>query len=159
MADLLVQAFMQSLRNFSQDLRFAARILRRNPGFTTLAVLTLALGIGANTAIFTVANALFLRPLPYTHPDRLVLVSTLDSSTGLLRGGFSYPRFQFLVEHSRSFTGLTAFTNEAFSVTGAAGPEQLSAARVSWNFFGVLGVAPIRGRTFRPEEDRAGVRL
>lgn len=156
MADLLVQAFMQSLRNFSQDLRFAARILRRNPGFTTLAVLTLALGIGANTAIFTVANALFLRPLPYTHPDRLVLVSTLDSSTGLLRGGFSYPRFQFLVEHSRSFTGLAAFTNEAFSVTGAGGPEQLSAARVSWNFFGVLGVAPIRGRTFRPEEDRAG---
>ena len=142
------------MRNF----RYAARTLAKSPGFTLVAIVTLALGIGANTAIFSVANALLLRPLPYAHPDRLVLVYAVKADAPFAIQPFSYLRLTFLNEKSRAFAGFAAFTNETFNLTGTGDPEQLSAARVSWNFFNVLGVSPAIGRAFLPEEDQPGAR-
>jgi putative ABC transport system permease protein len=142
------------MRNF----RYAARTLAKSPGFTLVAIVTLALGIGANTAIFSVANALLLRPLPYAHPDRLVLVYAVKADAPFAIQPFSYLRATFLNEKSRAFAGFAAFTNETFNLTGTGDPEQLSAARVSWNFFNVLGVSPAIGRAFLPEEDQPGAR-
>jgi len=134
-----------------QDLRYGLRMLAKSPGFTAVAILTLALGIGANTAIFSVANALLIRPLPYPDPDRLVIVT---NARGTNRRPFSYTRATFLQEHNRSFSGFAPFVAENFNLTGRGDPEQLPAVRVAWNFFEVLGVGPALGRTFRPEEDR-----
>ncbi len=138
------------------DLRCALRLVTKSPGFGAVAILTLAVGIGANTAIFSVANALLLRPLPYTAPDRLVVISAEQKKSGTRGGPLSWPRFEFTREHSRSLAGLAAFTPEVFNLTGLGDPEQVRAARVSWNFLDVLGVAPALGRTFRTEEDRPG---
>jgi predicted permease len=126
------------------------RTLARAPGFTAVAILTLAVGIGANTAIFSVANALLLKPLPFAQPERLALINRQGG------GPLSWPKFQFIREHARSFSAIAAFTSETFNLTGRGDPEQVRAARVSWNFFDVLGVRPALGRTFRPEEDRPG---
>ena len=126
-------------------------MLAKSPGFTVVAVLTLALGIGANTAIFSVADALLIRPLPYQDPDRLVIVT---NAMGPNRRAFSYLRATFLQEHSRSFEGFVPFVAENFNMTGRGDPEQLPAVRVGWNFFQVLGVGPALGRSFRSEEDR-----
>jgi putative ABC transport system permease protein len=135
------------------DLRYAARTLTKTPGFTLTAVLTLALGIGANTAIFSVANALLLRPLPYQDGDELAIVT---NARGPNRRPFSYLRAEFLREHSRSISGLAPFMSDNFNMTGHGEPEQLSAVRVGSNFFEVLGVRPALGRTFVEEDDRAG---
>jgi predicted permease len=126
-------------------------MLAKSPGFTAVAILTLALGIGANTAIFSVADALLIRPLPYQDPDRLVIVT---NARGPNRRPFSYIRATFLQEHSRSLAGFAPFVTENFNLTGRGDPEQLPAARVAYNFFQVLGVGPALGRAFRPEEDR-----
>jgi putative ABC transport system permease protein len=133
-------------------------MLLKSPGFALVAIVTLALGIGANTAIFSVANALLLRPLPYAHPERLVLVYAEKPDTPGDIHPLSYPHATFLSEKSRAFSGFAAFTSENFNLTGVGDPEQLSAARVSWNFFDVLGVRPAMGRAFLPEEDRPGGR-
>src|SRR5579864_3064294 len=134
-----------------QDLRYGARMLAKSPGFAAVAILTLALGIGANTAIFSVADALLIRPLPYPDPDRLVIVT---NAHGPNRRPFSYLRATFLQEHSRSFAGFAPFVTENFNLTRRGEPEQLPAVRVAWNFFQVLGVGPALGRSFRAEEDR-----
>jgi putative ABC transport system permease protein len=139
-----------------RNIRYAGRMLRKSPGFALVAIVTLALGIGANTAIFSVANALLLRPLPYAHPERLVLVYEAKAGAGGESRPFSFPHATFLIEKSRAFSAFAAFTNENFNLTGLGDPEQLSAARVSWNFFDVLGVRPAIGRGFLPEEDRPG---
>jgi putative ABC transport system permease protein len=136
-----------------QDLRYGVRMLAKSPGFTAIAILTLAVGIGANTAIFSVADALLIRPLPYQDPDRLVIVT---NARGPNRRPFSYPRAAFIQEHSRSFDGFAPFVTENFNISGRGDPEQLPAARVAFNFFQVLGVRPALGRTFRAEEDRPG---
>src|SRR5579864_1052444 len=136
-----------------QDLRYGLRLHGKNPGFTAVAILTLALGIGANTTIFSAVNALLIRPLPYPDPDRLVIVT---NARGPNRRPFSYRRARFLEEHARSFAGFAPFVAENFNLTGRGYPEQLPAVRVAWNFFQVLGVGPALGRTFRPEEDRPG---
>jgi predicted permease len=133
-----------------QDVRYGFRMLAKAPGFTTIAILTLALGIGANTAIFSVADALLIRPLPYPDPDRLVIAT---NAHGVNRRPFSYIRAKFIEEHSRSLAGFAPFVTENFNLTGRGDPEQLPAARVAWNFFEVLGVGPTLGRAFRPEED------
>jgi putative ABC transport system permease protein len=138
------------------DLRQAIRLLRKNPGFTSIAVLTLALGIGANTAIFTIANALLLRPLPYANPGRLVLVSGTRPHTSGDNGWLSFPFFNVLRERSRAFSGIATCIFENFSLTGRGDPEEISAARASSNFFDVLGVKPLLGRTFSPQEDERG---
>src|SRR5690349_9754864 len=125
-----------------QDFLYSLRLFAKNPGFSIVAILTLALGIGANTAIFTVANAVLLRPLPYANPDRLVLLSLADQSLGTSNGVFSLQRFTFVRDHSKSFAAIAAFTNESFNLTEHGDPEQLSAARVTADFFHVLGVHP-----------------
>jgi putative ABC transport system permease protein len=135
------------------DLRQAFRLLAKNPGFTFVAVLTLALGIGANTAIFTIANALLLKSLPYSDPGRLVLVGGRDGAE-IVR--ISLPLFKVLRARSRSYSGLAASIFETFSLTGFGDPEQVLAARTTWNFFDVLGVKPMAGRTFMREEDERG---
>lgn len=138
-----------------EDLRFGARMLAKTRGFTVAAILTLSLGIAANTTIFSVANALLLRPLPYQDSERLVIVT---NARGPNRRSFSYVRATFLQEHSRSFAGLAPFVSSNFNMTGRGEPEQLPAMRVGWNFFQVLGAGPVLGRAFRPEEDQPGAR-
>ena len=139
-----------------QNARFALRIFQRTPGFAAAAVLTLAIGIGANTAIFSVANALLLRPLAYQQPDRLVLINSHRKSANVSQGPLSVPRFEQIEQRNRSFSGVAAFCAEVFNLTGKGDPEQVLSARVSAKFFPVLGVTPALGRSFRPEEDRAG---
>ncbi len=133
-------------------MRYALRMMRKSPGFTAIAILTLALGIGANTAIFTIANSLLLRPLPYQDPDRLVRIATERDQAGYL----SHPYFTELRDHNRSFSGVAAYGQESFNLTGRGEAEQIGAERVTWNLFDVLGVRPIAGRSFRSEEDQAG---
>ncbi|MGE5204369.1 MAG: ABC transporter permease [Chlamydiota bacterium] len=134
-----------------RDLRFAARMLRKNFGFAFLAVLTLALGIGANSAIFTVTNALLLRPFPYHEPQQLVSVEAKDA-------GKDFPatlaRYELLRDRARSFQGVAAWTNDNFNLTGHGEPVQVPVARVSDNFFSLLGVRPELGRAFTAEEGR-----
>ena len=140
------------MSRFAQDLRYAIRILAKSPGFLAVSIFTLAVGIGANTAIFSVANALLLRPLPFAHPDRLVLISANRKDDG--REPLSWPRYTMIDANQRSFRAVAAFTRETFNLTGSGDPAQIEAARVSWNFFDVLGVRPAAGRWFRAEEDR-----
>src|SRR5579872_1766448 len=135
----------------SEDLRFTARMLARSPAFTLVAILTLALGIGANTAIFGVANAVLFRPLPYRDADRLVIVT---HARGPNRRPFTYHRARFIEERSHAFAGFAPFVSENFNLSGRGEPEVLASARVAWKFFEVLGVHPALGRTFHAEEDR-----
>ncbi len=140
------------------DLKHAARILAKSPGFAIVAILTLALGIGANTAIFTVANALLLRPLSFADPDRLEVIEGSPKDRHSLGGAVSYPFFTFAKEHQRSFTDIAACTFENFSMTGRGDAEMVVSGRVSSDFFDLLGVKPVIGRTFLPEEDQRGAR-
>src|SRR6266542_897467 len=138
-----------------QDLRFGARMLLKQPGFTLIAVLTLALGIGANTAIFSIVNAVLLRPFPYKEPERLVMLR----ERGSVGGGFSpsYPNFVDWRAQNTVCSSMSAvLQNESFNFTGAGEPERLQGRRVSAEFFSTLGVKPHVGRDFLPEEDQPG---
>jgi predicted permease len=137
-----------------QDLRYGLRMLAKNPGFTTVAVITLALGIGANTAIFSVVNGVLLRPLPYPEADRLVQV--YERSAQFNEMSVSYPNFLDWEKMNRSFAAMGAYRGESFNFTGAGQPEYIPGAVVTANFFSVLGVKPLQGRTFTPDEDRQG---
>src|SRR5215470_12457019 len=119
-----------------EDLRYGIKMLGKTPMVTAVSLLTLALGIGANSTIFGVANALLLHSLPYRDPDRLVIVTNAQGSN---RRPFSYARASFLNSQSQSFEGFAPFVSENFNLTGDVEPEQLSAARVASNFFDVLG--------------------
>lgn len=144
-----------SLERLQQDLRYAARTLRNNPGFATVTLLTLALGIGATTTMFSIVNTVLLRPLPFRDPDRLVMLE----EKWLPR----FPRFEaspldFLSwqEQSTAFSDLAAFKGMAFNLTSDDRPEGLVGVRVSANLPSLLGVEPVLGRSFRPEEDENG---
>jgi predicted permease len=139
-----------------KDLRHGLRMMAKNPGFTAVAVLTLALGIGANTTLFSVVNGVLLNPLPYPQPDRLVALysRTTDSPAWSI----SYPNFLDWVRDSRSFSALAAYRGEDFNLTGMGEPDRVSGEMVSATFFPVLGVKPALGRTFLPEEDQVGAR-
>src|SRR5215216_6185658 len=139
-----------------QDLRYAARMLSKSPGFTFVAVLTLALGIGANTAIFSVVYGVLLRPLPYTDPDRLVIFMQAYPQKGLNTWGLSQANFAMYRDQNQSFERIAAYTSTGFNLTGDGEPERLIGANVTADFFGVFGVEPALGRTFRPEEDTPG---
>jgi putative ABC transport system permease protein len=139
---------------FLRDLSVAKRMLAKSPSFALVAILILALGIGANCAIFTVVNSVLLTPLPYPSPDRLVLLYSAIANQRDELQPFSYPHFQQIAEQNHSFSGIAAFTSETFNLTGRGDPEQITSARVSWNFFDVLGVRPSLGRNFLQEEDR-----
>jgi putative ABC transport system permease protein len=141
-----------------QDLRFGLCMLRNNPGFTAIAVLTLALGIGANTAIFSVVNAVLIRPLPYRDPGRLVYISEFWPNETNVRTTPS-PDFANWSEHDQLFDGLAAYGGGAeFNLTSAGEPERVHGARVTADFFNVLGVQPYLGRSFLRDEDRPGGR-
>src|SRR5215469_2663192 len=142
------------MANFGQDVRYGLRVLRKTPGFTAVAVLTLALGIGANSALFSVVNGVLLNPLPFPNPHELVAVY---SRTGTFReSSISYPNFLDWQKDNHCFAYLSAFRQDDFNMTGVGEPERLHAHMISAEFFPALGLQPLLGRNFRPEEDRAG---
>ena len=138
------------------ELRYAVRQLLKSPGFTFVAVLGLALGIGANVALFSVVNSIFLRPLPYHEPDRLVRLSSTDEAQRLTRVGFSYPRYLEVAERQQVFSDLAFSVGNAFTVTGRGDPEQLIGIHASATLLPALGIEPIIGRNFSANEDRPG---
>src|SRR5206468_12798402 len=135
-----------------QDLRYAMRMLRKNPGFTATAVITLALGIGANTAIFSMVNAVLLRPLPFRDPGRLVLVFATDTLRGHRYDVTSYPAFADWREQNRSFVSMAAFTSRPLTIGLAGQSVVVATKRVSPSLFDVLDVQPALGRRFRDDE-------
>ena len=140
-----------------QDIRYALRLLRKSPGFTIVAVLTLALGIGANTTIFTVVNAVLLRPLPVENPERLVAVLGTDAKTSTAQQQFlpmSNLNYQDLRDKNDTLSGMAAFTGTGVNLSGTGNPEQLNATMASYNYFQVLGVHAAVGNTFDPEQAR-----
>ncbi|HET9528779.1 MAG TPA: ABC transporter permease [Blastocatellia bacterium] len=142
-----------------QDVRYALRMLVRNPGFTAAAVIALALGIGANTAIFSVVNSMLLRPLPFKDSENLLQVWETQESKGRYKIPASYPNFKDWKEQSQVFEDVIAYTEWSFNLTGAGEPERIKGAIVSPAFFSTLGLTPILGRDFLPEEDQAGKNL
>jgi putative ABC transport system permease protein len=138
-----------------QDLRYGIRTLLKNPGFAAVAAITLAVGIGANTAIFSVVNATLLRPLPYAEPDRLSFV-TIDRLEQGRRFTVSKADFLILKEQMQGFEKLAAITTDRLNLTGVSEPERVSAMSVTADFFSILGVPPLLGRGFAAGEDRPG---
>src|SRR6185312_1894192 len=135
------------------DLRFALRQLRKSPGFTFLAVLTLALGIGMNTAIFSLVHDLFLRPLPFHEPSQLVRVYGEAKERDLKQLPFSVPKFYHYRDGQNVFSSIAVDAGTGFILTGMGEPIQLLGANVSANYFDLLGVPLLRGRNFLPEEE------
>ncbi|MGH9850213.1 MAG: ABC transporter permease, partial [Blastocatellia bacterium] len=142
------------MQTFWQDLRYGARMLMKKPGFTLIAVMTLALGIGANTAIFSLVNTVLLRPLPFAEPERLVW--TWGEFSGGNRASTSPPDFLDFRAQNRSFEELAAMRFSSFNLTGGGEPLRVTGSRVTTNFFQTLGVKPIQGRAFSPEEEQSG---
>lgn len=138
-----------------QDLRHALRQFGRAPGFAAVAIGTLALGIGATTALFSVVHRVLLRPLPYPEPDRMVRVFEVGGS-GARSTNMSDPNFADLYEQNRSFAGLAKFQTWDESVAGGSEPARVVLASVSRDFFQVMGVQPLLGRTFHADEHREG---
>ncbi len=146
------------MSTFLQDVRYAVRVLLKNPGFTAVAVLTLALGIGANTAIFSVVNTVLLKPLPYPNPDSLVKIWTHFTSIGLPndQNWFSPPELRDVLQQNHSFSDISAISQGTFNLGVSGNPQSLSGATVSPSFFTLLGVNPRLGRTFSPDEGEQG---
>ena len=136
-----------------QDLRYGARSLRRNPGFTSIAVITLALGIGANTAIFSVVNGVLLRPLPYPEPDRLMMVHGISLQDAQGKSPLCQADFLDWKSQNQVFESLSGFSSNRFNYTGGESPEQIEGAWVTSDFFATIGVQPALGRAFLPDED------
>src|SRR5712664_3134275 len=145
-----------SIEEFFIDIRFGIRILRKNPGFTAVAVLTLALGIGANTAVFGVMNAVLLRPLPFKEPSRLMMLFEGIPKLGFPKMGFSAPDFTVVARAQTSFDSVGVDKNKYFNISSDGEPERLMAARVSSSVFPMLGAEPMLGRTFTSGEDAPG---
>jgi predicted permease len=142
------------MTNFWQDIRYALRVLSNSRGFAAIAILTLALGIGANTALFSVVNSVLLNPLPYSSPDKLYAVYTKTAAFG--ESSIAYPNFLDWQKQNKTFSALAAFRGDDFNMTGAGEPERLHGHMISAEFLPALGLAPVVGRNFRAEEDRAG---
>src|SRR5262245_739937 len=139
-----------------QDLRYGARMLLKSANYTLIAVITLGLGIGADTAIFSVVNAVLLNPLPYAEPERMTLVWTKLEKIGLTQNWVSEPEVLDFRQQSKLFESFGVVSGGSFSLTGAGEPEQLNGARVSTNLFSLLGVKMKIGRDFDPEEEKPG---
>ena len=144
------------LKDIAQDVRFGIRVLFKNPSFTFIAVLALALGIGANTAIFTVVNAVLLRPLPYKDPDRLMTIWEDASKVGFPHNTPSPANFLDWQNQNQLFEGMAALHRQTFNLTGIGEPERIDGRRVSANLFALLGVDPQLGRGFFHDEDQPG---
>src|SRR5437867_761073 len=144
------------MSSLAQDLRLAIRVFVKNPGFTAVAVSALALGIGANTAIFSVVNGVLLQPLPFKDPDRIVRVERgFRDGTG---DSISIPKYTVWKRHNQVFECMTAydFAGPGFNLGGGDAPEQVRGIHASAEFFQVFGGAPVLGRTYTEEEDRPG---
>jgi putative ABC transport system permease protein len=139
-----------------QDVRFALRMLAKAPGFTTVAVLTLALGIGANATIFSVVNAVLLRPLPYTNPDQLVLLAETRPASAITGAGISWPVFMELEDHSRVFSAMAGLAGHALTLTGHGEPADVSTIAVTPDFFTVFEAKPLLGRVLLPDDGKRG---
>ncbi|HLW80471.1 MAG TPA: ABC transporter permease [Candidatus Acidoferrales bacterium] len=144
------------LEHLAQDLRFAFRMLRKSPGFAVVAVLTLALGIGANTAIFSVVNAILLRPLPIHDPSRVVVIHFNIPKLNLFHTSVSPPDFHNFSKHTNVFASTALFLSKGVNLTGAGQPQRLLAMRSTATLFPLLGIRPILGRTFTASEDTYG---
>ncbi len=142
------------MHSFLQDIRFGLRMLGKNPGFTGIAVLTLAIGIGANTALFSVVNGVLLNPLPFAQPNQLVTLS--ESKPNFEYGSVSYPNFRDWQKQNRSFSAMAIFRSSASSLTGTGEAQQVRTEFVSSELFPLLGVKPLGGRTFVVGEDEIG---
>jgi predicted permease len=140
------------LEQFFGDLWFGVRTLRKNPGFAIVAILTLALGIGANTAIFSIVQGVVLAPLPYPEPDRLVMV--MESRPGLNQTGISYPDFQDWQRSSRSFAQIAALTSRSYDLSAPGTSQHLNGMEITSGFFATLGVKLVHGQEFSSSEDR-----
>ncbi len=140
-----------------QDLRYGMRMLAKSPGFAAVALLTLALGIGANTAIFSYINAWMIKPLPYPQADKLMVLLSHDQKKGWTRNSVtSTADFFDFEKQNTSFEQTAAWAGWNFNFTGDGPPALIEGGRVSWNYFDTLGVKPMLGRTFTRDEDRAG---
>jgi len=146
-----------ALEEFVRDVRFSSRAMRRSPGFTTVAIATLALGIGANAAIFTAVDAFLLRPLPFADARRLVFVSPVNKTKGI-DGVTSFPEYLELKRGNRSFDALGAYGTGHENLVGVAEPERIAFSRITATLLEMLGAKPILGRRFLPEEDVPGGR-
>src|SRR5215510_12352609 len=142
-----------------QDLRLGVRMLVKHPGFTAIAVLTLALGIGANVTIFSVVNAVLLSPLPYPEADRLVYLWSEAPNQNIRERASAYANFSEWRNQNKSFEDLAVFDPTVVTLTGAAEPEQVMSVRASANLFSLLGVTPSLGRTFTADEEQQKVRV
>ena len=142
-----------------QDIRYGIRMLLKSPSVSIVAIVALALGIGANTAIFSVVNAVLLRPLPFSNPEQLMMVWESDSSRGQIRGSASYPNFADWREQNHVFERLSSYYTNDFVMTGRGEPTRLQGAVVNADLLPLLGVAPVLGRGFLPEEDNPGQRV
>ena len=143
-----------SFERFLQDLRYGARVLRKSPAFALIAILTLALGIGANTVLFSVVGNVLLAPLPFPHAEQLVAVR--ESKPNFNAGSISFPNFRDWRDQSRSFSSMAVFRAIGLTLTGGARAQDVNALMVSSAFFSTLGVTPVLGRTFGPGEDEIG---
>ena len=141
-------------RDFVEDVRYGLRVLSKNPGFTAIAVLTLTLGIGANTALFSVVNGVLLNPLPYPYPEQLTILR--ESKPNFAQGSVSYPNFLDWQKDNRTFASMAALRFNSFVLTGLGDAEQVDCLFVTSDFFPLLGVNPVLGRSFAPGEDRIG---
>ena len=147
------------LADFAQDLRYGLRTLLKNPGFTIVAVSALALGIGANSAIFSVVNAVLLRPLPFKNAEQLVMLWENATHLGFPKNTPSPANFLDWQKQASAFTGMAAMAERSFNLSGIGEPERLEGRRVSANRFELLGVRALLGRTFVPDDDRPGTHV
>ena len=147
---------LPALETFFQDTRYAFRMLRKNPGFTAVAVLTLALGIGANTAIFSVVYAMLLKPLPYSRPDQLLTVFEAQPQAGVKATGWSYANFAELREQNRIFSDMAGSQQHQLTLTGRGEPSVVNTSVVTPELFSVFGQRPILGRPFYPDDGKPG---
>src|SRR5215471_10275057 len=142
------------MRTLFEDIRYGIRMLRKSPGFTIVAVLTMALGIGANTALLSVVNGVLLNPLPFREPDQLVTLH--ESKPNFERGSISFPNFLDWRKDNHTFSSMAVARNSGFNLTGLGDAEQVTGELVSGDFFRVLGVQPLLGRSLTSDEDQMG---
>src|SRR5688572_6520532 len=142
---------------FRQDVRYAIRSLLKTPGFTVIAVACLALGIGVNSTIFSVVDGVILRPHPFPNAHELIVVNATNPKQGVRRGVLSYPDYKDLRDSNATIASLAAFTQRSLTVSDGTGePERFLGSTVTWNLFRTLGINPVEGRDFAPEDDRPG---
>src|SRR5215217_1714969 len=142
------------MNNLLQDIRFGLRMLLKSPSVSIVATIALALGIGANTAIFSVVNAVLLRPLPFPQPDALVSLFETNRDRGQVRGSHSYPNFFDIRAQNSVFEHIACYHGGDFIMTGRGEPARLQGSVVTADLFPLLGVQPMLGRTFVPDDDK-----